>query len=258
MNISHTSARLVRRLLPAVAVLALSGAAPALADGGRSVASATPVAFGQQQFGNTANGGYYASCGEDHNSYWSLYVTAGDRLVIDWEAQTSGTELRLYSSGVSDFNINDSNPLAERSLSSNNRDELVFNVPRTGVMPLRFSAGCGDATDLGPYDFTAYVAHGLELSFPRVSRLARRSSLRIGVHNPDGVALSDSHLGVAIELRSGNKWQVIGLSAVSNGLANVPVRLARKLRGKRVRIRALAAGSGYRTTISRSVLVRVR
>lgn len=246
------------RGLLATALVVLTAAAPAQADGGNSIASATPVTFGQQEFGNTANGSraYSDGCGTTYRSWWSLSVMAGDRVVIDWEAQQPDyTQLSLYPIGTSDYNLDHTSSKAFQRSGSNGKNELVYTVASTGTMPLALRA-CGRAG--GPYAFTAFVSHGLLLSFPHVSRVRRNSTLRIGVHNPDGAPLGDPGLVVGIEIKSKNKWKLVGGSRVRNGVAAPQIRLSRKLRGKRVRLRAIGGGPGYTPAVSRSAVVRVR
>jgi hypothetical protein len=60
---------------------------PAFAAGGATIASAPTVAYGQQEFGNTATDSTVAQdlChGSDQTSWWLASVTAGDRLTIDF------------------------------------------------------------------------------------------------------------------------------------------------------------------------------
>jgi hypothetical protein len=238
----------------------LALAATALGDGGSSVAAATPVIFGQQEFGNTAssiptsNGIYY--------SYWTLGVTAGDSVTIDWAAYTGGQcgpRLAVFAVGTNDFNIGNVNDVADQLVNQNGMNELPFSAPVTGSMPMRFDANPNDCGPTGPYNFTAYVSHEAILSLPPFSRLPRRGSLPIGVHNPDGGRISSNVLSVALEVRTpGKPWRIIGRAHPQIGISRVPFQVPKSLYRKRVILRAYASGASYRPASSRSGAVTVR
>lgn len=244
----------------AVVSLALvaAGASAAEADGGHTIEGAPAVVFGQQQFGNTATGGH---ANNTLSSWWSLAVTSGDRITIDWESVASDTELQVFTIGTNDFNLGDASSFERSTLGSNGRDELVFLAPRTGAMPLRFyveSHIFNEDANPGPYDFTAFVRHGVRLSFPRHSRLPRRATLSVGVRNPDGVAITDAALKVTVEMKRGaSKWRAVGSSSPANGMASVPVTLPLSARGKMVSLRARSQGASYVTATSRSFTAKI-
>jgi hypothetical protein len=80
-------------------------------------------------------------------------------------------------------------------------------------MPLQFLAngdGCGAGTG-GSYDFTARVEHRLvvSLSAAGVNRRQRRTRFLLGVHNPDGVPVSDPRLRYDVERLTGGRWFTI-------------------------------------------------
>ena len=69
----------------------------AMAEGGTSIATAPVVTWGEQEFGNTAQGTHlFVPHGFDQ--FWGLNVVAGDKLTIDWEgaagSETCGCTLR--------------------------------------------------------------------------------------------------------------------------------------------------------------------
>jgi hypothetical protein len=72
----------------------------ALADGGKTIAGATPATFGQQEFGNTATGGQSpGQCSSNamhYRSWWNVGVSAGDLVTIDWGTQLTGLTLDVY------------------------------------------------------------------------------------------------------------------------------------------------------------------
>jgi hypothetical protein len=242
-------------VLPLAAAVLLP--ASALADGGPSIAAAPAIVFGQQEFGNTATGGVVPDgCGGDfytsYRSYWLLSASAGDQLTIDWEAQANNTELDVFPVGTTDFNVDNANTLEYQRLNPSGRNELVFSVSSSGVLPTSFR-GCGDVGNApGPYDFTAYVRHVVRLALPPVSKLRRSGTLRVAAHTAEGGVITDPNLLVDVQLRSGGRWRTIGSAAVVNSIAAVPVRIAARFAGKRVTLRALAHGGAYLSTATRS------
>lgn len=241
-----------------VALAALMVGAPAvLADGGQTISGAPAIAYGQQEFGNTANGSQ-DSDGLFH-SYWGLSVTAGDQVTIDWEvpanAGDDSPELRVFSVGTTDFNVDNTDPAQEEDLNSNSRNELVFSATVTGVMPVDFRSG--DCC-VGPYDFTARVQHAVSLGLPALTTVPLTGSVSVAVHNPDGAALSDPSLVVYLQIKPFHQpWANIGSAAASVGVAAISYTIPATLAGQHVSVRAVAAGSAYLTqaTASEKVLV---
>lgn len=133
--------------------------APAVhAEGGKSIATATPVAVGQLMTGNTANGA------EDSEgmfrSWWALNVTAGDTVTIDWSSDKRGIygspTLNLFAVGVTDFNFSTSNRVATQRISATLRSQLTYKAPTSGTMPLQLFTTAAQET--GPYSFTVRIA----------------------------------------------------------------------------------------------------
>lgn len=235
--------------IPLGALASLALAAPALADGGKDIASATPVVYGQQQFGNTANGGVDAD--DDHRSWWALGVTAGDRVTIKWQAQHLDTALHVLPVGTDDFNFPDADAFASDFLGDTGRSQLAFNAPRTGTMPMEFRVSYKEAA--GPYDFTAYVKHAIRLSVPRAGSRPMTGSIPVGVRNPDGAPMSDPGLFVTLQAkrkRGGKRYRAIGTASAGDGTANVAYKVPAALRGKKVLLRALGGGAAYRAETS--------
>jgi hypothetical protein len=248
-------------LLGVIAVVA----GPAFADGGQTIAAATPVVIGEQQFGNTANGGALAGGCYPNNlsvyySWWSLPVIAGDSVTIDWEvsAPASGTAIGVWATGTTDFTIEQTKAAQSQDLNSNNKAELKFAAPQTGNMPLAFVVDTLCRGVQGPYDFTATIKHGVLLALPRVSSLRRHSQLRVRAHTPDGGKITDPRLKIDVQISTGQTWRTVGTAAVVNSSATVRVRVPASLRSRHVRLRALAHGSNYvrATSVTRRVTVR--
>jgi hypothetical protein len=175
--------------------------ASATAGGGKSIAGAPVIPFGQQQFGNLNEGAHTEnSCGADvYTEWWTLSVAAGDRVRIDWEAQQlEYTALLVYPAGTTDFTYPDTNPLEKQELNANNKNEALITATVDGTLPVAFTStdwSCLGGTP-GPYDFTAYVQHGLSVSLKpythiRTSTLISASVRRVnGAPAPDGLAFN--------------------------------------------------------------------
>jgi hypothetical protein len=175
--------------------------AEAYGAGGKNIASAPSVVYGQQQLGNTAEGshltsscglfgGFSGCCEAAYREFWSLNVTAGDLLTIDWESQVLATELKLLPVGTTDFNFFQTEVVADQSLPGNGKSELKYKAPQSGVMPLDFRV-C-EATP-GPYDFIATDQHALVVSLNSrgyiipTNTLTAQTNLADGSPAPDGL-----------------------------------------------------------------------
>ncbi|MBS1862359.1 MAG: hypothetical protein JSS68_11690 [Actinobacteria bacterium] len=159
-------------------LIALSGAllpASAFAEGGKTIATAPPVVYGQQEFGNTATGQEYPGkgcgllgIGKYYDEFWIVNATAGDVLTINWSG-ANGTTLRLYPAGTTDYTVfgETNSPAAEQELNPNGSSQLIYTVPVSGVMPLEFAV-CDELSGEppGPYNFTATAQHGLSVNLP--------------------------------------------------------------------------------------------
>jgi hypothetical protein len=192
---------IIAALLATVSVLALPQS-QAFGAGGKSIESASAVVYGQQEFGNTAEGSYLTSscglfggfagcCEHAYRSFWSLSVVAGDQLTIDWESQALETELKLAPVGTTDYTLFQTELAAEQSLASNGKNQLTYKPPQSGVMPLYFRQ-CGNTP--GPYDFVATDQHALVVSLDRTSYVTlntgvtAHASLADGTPVPNGMA----------------------------------------------------------------------
>lgn len=254
----------MRRLLVAVLVVLVAGvtAVAALADGAKSIPGAPPIIFGQQHFGNVANGASASSGpGYGYRSYWALNVRAGDRITIDWETQLvedrATTSLSVYPTGTNDFNIENAGPFEKQDPNSGGRNEMVFTAPRSGIMPTVFSYESFDG-GAGPYSFITYAQHAVRLALPRSLRLRRRGTLKVRARTPEGGVITDRALKVKVQLRLRGRWRTVGTAPVANSTAPVRLRISRRLRGRKVRMRAQAGGSGWVTRTTGSRVVRIR
>lgn len=146
--------------------------AQAIAEGGRTIATAPVVTYGVQQSGNTAGGGegeFRWDCdGQSNlnlNSFWQLPVTVGDHITVDWEAVIpDSTCLTVYPIGTNDFGVAKAQPEESTEQGSNGKQEMKFVAPASGNLILDFAAtklfsGCTSCA--GPYAFTAKLQHSL-------------------------------------------------------------------------------------------------
>lgn len=250
----------------AAAALVLAAVAPpsALAAGGQSIASATPVVYGQQQFGNTFDSPPVNGCGSKpakRRSWWALSVTAGDALTIDWESQVTPL-LGLFPVGTTDYTFTSVDPTVKDYLdSSTHKSEAKVDVGQTGTMPLEFvtDPDCIDSqSPAGPYDFVATVRHAVRLSLPAIHSVQHSGTLAVAARNPDGQPLSDPSLHVTVQRRTRAGWASAGTATVANGVATVRLHVPTGWRGARVQLRAASTGADYRDAYSRSISVRVR
>ena len=229
---------------------------------GTSIADATPVVYGQQEFGNTHNGTINAD--GVRSSWWSLSVTAGDNVVIDWEApdylHNEYPQLVVYPVGTTDFNYEKANGASD-GLNANGHQETRITAQTTGVMPLAFESdeGCCDEHP-GPYDFTATVQHAVILAVPTLSALPPSGTVSVGVHNPDGVPINDpSGLSVSFDvIASGsNSPTPVGSAPALNGTATIAYSIPSADDGHAVEIEASSSGAAYLPGSSATQTVRV-
>lgn len=238
----------------------------AAASGGASIASAPAVAYGQQEFGNTATDGgtnpgsllLEAQCSEvGTNGWWNLPVAAGDEVTVDWEA-FAGSYAMVFPVGTTDFNVVGTHAVIQSNVSSNGKAEMGFRAPISGTMPLVIGADGECFIDYpGPYSFTAYVKHTLRLSIPRRRVLPLRGTVAVHVSTPEGQPISDSGLQVLVQIQSHGHWRGIGSTSAAGGVANVPYTVPAGLRGSHASLRAIARGNEYEPASSAAVRVRV-
>ncbi len=226
--------------MTAASLLAAWAPAIASAAGGKSIATAPLVTYGQQEFGNTAEDQYLEeSCGfaDAWRSYWSLPVTAGDLVTINWEG-SKGTELKLAPLGTTDFTLFSVDPALSQELSSNGKAQAQYTVPQSGTMPLYFRV-CSGAAQPGPYNFIATAQHGLAVSLtPPPSTIQTNSVLTGTARLASGAAVPD---GLVFTLSAVGQFGTATYTAASSGGAlSFPLALP-----------ATAAGQSVAMTISR-------
>jgi hypothetical protein len=241
-----------------VATYVLIYADAASAEGGKTIASAPTVTFGQQEFGNTANGGHIETtchgAGPLYYLFWDLPVTIDDSVTIDWEAMQK-TELELYPIGTTDFNFGSgSSGFQTQTPAGNGKNEFKYVASeKSGTLILAFR-NC--YYEPGAFSFTVYVTHALSLSTPRVAILHSKGTLAIGVHNPEGGPINDPQVRVEVQIKGRGGWHRVGTGSVSNSLAAVHYSIPFSLRHQRVILRALASGSGYKPASSPNTTTR--
>jgi hypothetical protein len=245
------------------AAASLVSAGTASAEGANSIAGAPSIVPGQQEFGNLVNGLVTKNECEDndYSDFWALQVTAGDQVAIDWEAQQLHyTELNVYPAGTTDFDYPQTERLLHQELNSNLKDEATLTANSTSTLPIKFTSSgwsCLEGTP-GPYAFTVTITHGLSLGLPHVSSLPRQGTVSIGVHNPEGGAISDPAISLTLQIKGRGLWKTIGTARDASSTAVVHFVVPSSLRRQRVTLRALASGPGYVAATSGHLKVRTR
>jgi hypothetical protein len=245
----------------AVAVLALCGVTAAA--GGANIASAPSVAPGTQTFGDTNNGDYSGDCPAE---YWNLTLAAGDQATVDWTSITDSRDddfantLYVWPAGTTDFSINNRRPQDSFTIGSNHNAESIFTASSAGTYPLMFWRDdfCGGTG--GPYSFTVTVRHGVVLSLGSVKGLSdRKATVSVGVFAPDGQPITDPNLRVALRASwSGRKTHDVAVGSPNGGAVSFTVTLPKSTRRKRVSLRAVSSGEGYRPGHSATRTVKVK
>jgi hypothetical protein len=236
---------ILRRLICVLIAFAfpLVTAISAVAEGGAGIATAPTVAFGQQEFGTLATPDAHCVFA----SWWLLPVVTGDAIQIDWEVHDEGVHLHVWPPGTNEFNFETTESL-KLVPNSNLKTESTFQATQTGDMPMRFAvaeASCHPVNVPGPYNFTAYVTHALNVALPRAGVLHRQGMLTIGVHNPEGGALASGGVRVELQIKGPGSWQTIGTASVVDGVASVRFTVPGYERHRIVTVRAVASGQGY-------------
>jgi hypothetical protein len=188
-------------------------------------------------------------------SYWTLAVTKGDRVTIDWGAQQQTTAMSLLPVGTTDATVATATPTATDALEEMYGKSELNAAPqrRTGLVPLQFHGVVCDGGG-GPYDFTASVRHAVRLSWAGGRRVRSGSRVTIRVRTPDGHPISARALGVSVQAHIRGAWRPAGHASAVRGRARV--RLALRPR-RAVRLRAVASGPGYLRRVSAVRSVRV-
>jgi hypothetical protein len=235
----------------------------AMAAGGKSIATAPSVAYGQQQLGNTADDQFLEnSCGfgiAAWRSYWILNVLAGDALTIDWEAQPR-TELKLMPVGTTDFTLFQTDSAYDQFLASNNRAQAQYTAPQTGAMPLYFRVCDLYGSKTGPYAFTATVRHALFAALTPISNIYKQSAIAGSATLADGTPAPDGlvfHL--VAKWHSGRDVLRVATSTSSSGGSLVfQLGLPAETGGKVVRLTVTRGEDGaYQAARSAPVNVHV-
>ena len=235
-----------------VYVLGLAVVVSAHAEGGSSIASAPTIALGQQEFGKLASHDM-GGCG----TWWLLPATSGDAIQLDWEVADHRVVLSLYAPGTNDFNYPQTQPLANGQVNGNGKAELTYIAQQTGNMPLFLrDPGCSGSAVPGPYSFTVYATHALNVALPNTRALHRTGTLTVAVHNPEGGPINDPGVQVELQIAGRGGWQRIGGATVANSAATVAFKVPARLRRQHVTLRALAHGAGYAPASSRHLKVR--
>jgi hypothetical protein len=148
------------------ALFVLGVPATAAADGGTSIAAATPVVFGMPQTGDVRNGFKADVQCPTLRSWWALNVTAGDEVTVSWQSDRALGF--VFPVGTTDANLREpafapsgmqAEPVDPKRQDSGFRATFTITAEATGAMPLQFamSTDCGSNRSSGAYGFTATV-----------------------------------------------------------------------------------------------------
>lgn len=131
---------------------------PAAHAEGSSIATASTVAIGQQETGNTGTVPYgYSpgSCGPETGQYWLLPLNAGEQVTIAWGSSDDYvTGLDIWPAGTADSTIAIGGRAAWASIGENGQQQTEFTATAAGVYPIVFDDSCGQP---GPFQFTVTV-----------------------------------------------------------------------------------------------------
>lgn len=223
-------------LLPLVVTLVLSMTAFASAEGSKTVAGAPVIPFGQQQFGNLNNGAVtHNSCESDvYTEWWTLNVSAGDHVRIDWEAQQlEYTALLVYPPGTTDYTYPNTNPILKQELNSNNKNEAIVEATADGSLPVAFTSSdwsCLSGTP-GPYDFTASLQHALAVALKPYTHIRTNTLVSASVRLANGAPAPDG-LAFNLTVSWGNNESATYAATSSGGGVSFPMALPEAAKGQ--------------------------
>jgi hypothetical protein len=256
--------------LAAIAALLAVAVPSAAAEGGPTVAAAPAVVYGLHETGNTANGGKAAfqndcyDVYENKNSFWQLPVTVGDQVKIDWGAVIlDSTCLSVYPAGTTDFSLPSTEEERSTEQGPNGKQEMVFTAPTTGNLIIDFAgeefhSGCTACA--GPYEFTAFLQHTLQLALSAPPVLQTNSTVTVAVTQNTGTPVPD---GLVLGLRArwsenGEKKFFDAAASTVGGVASFPLALPASAIGRTVTLTASRAEDGsYVSVASNSVKARI-
>lgn len=184
------SNRTVVALIAASLVLIALPAPAAMAEGGADIAHATPVTVGQLTSGDLRN---MPVLGERRRAWYSIPVTAGDQLTIDWSSDSQDTlfaspQLLLLPVGTTDFTFPSAKAWAHQVVGETLHNQLKFTVPTTGTMPFEINAN--RVTSIGLYSFTVNVTHAAQPASGRTVTNTTRPVTRATVSWRNGKRIS--------------------------------------------------------------------
>ena len=136
--------------------------ATARADGGATISTATPVVYGAEQTGDTANGYHAQAECPTYRSWWALNATVGQEITVAWRAGDQVSAF-VFPAGTTDTNLSTPAQAPRRSnieyvtaANDSVHGTFVITAGATGVLPLEFTSTTCDKP-AGGYSFTATV-----------------------------------------------------------------------------------------------------
>lgn len=253
-------ARLSRLALALVVALAWSALAVAPGVGAAStIAGAPTVVFGQQEFGNTTSGNYFAHYEGGPADFWNLALRAGDHVTVDWEAAEKryAEEMAVFPVSTSDYSLGNATYLAHFVNGNNNKEQSEFSVGQAGNYPMMFLGSYNEGG--GPFAFTAFVHHVVVLGAPVIRGFAhgRTGTVSVAVRGPDGSPLTDGALAVTLHV-SGGGVRFARTATPVEGRVSYALRLPRSAGHRIVRVSASAEGADYLKAASPARQLTVR
>lgn len=249
----------------ATAVIALlAGSAVAVADGGTSIATATPIQIGVIEYGNTVGGASLPNGpGWNDARVWSVNLTAGDQVTVTGSdtPPASGIQILFLPAGTTDADLAAGTLPSETFTGSTqgqwNSTEgggtlgqlIAFTVASTGSYPIVVGGGNPD----GPYDFEVTVKHTAILYASAPSTTPQAGKLSIYARDPDGNPITLP--GLAVDLYG--IWKdnpavpasshFITSAPVTNGTAELSYDLPAVTVQKTISLLAVASGADFQT-----------
>ena len=235
------------------------------AGGGSSVATATPVVPGAQEFGDTASASANppnSPCGNTVQ-FWKVPLLAGDQVTVTGQAVSPASNIAIwvFPVGTTDASFTSGNfPGFDFSGSTTGGysgsgpaggtlgSSIVFTVPATGVYPVLIGQCNGQD---GPYEFKLSVLHSAVMYSLHSLRTGLSGAVTAYVRSPDGQPIRDPALVVSLYgLWKDNRvvpasQHIIARAHVKAGIVRLRFHLPAVTGHKMVTLTLVAAGPGF-------------
>jgi hypothetical protein len=160
------------------ALVACALAGPALADGGKTIASAPELPVGTHVVGG-ANAG-------DYGEFWRLTVNAGDQITFDYgTTNTDSASIYVYRPSVTDNTYPSARTVASDSTYA--KSQLKWTATGRGAWVIQFYCAC---RSLG-YDVTVSVERSNDNQSSGATTIAAAPQLPLATHLASGAGAGD-------------------------------------------------------------------